>query len=467
MSAFVDVLRPRSWTVRVRSAVASTLVLAVCLIAAGGALLGVLYGSLESSARTAATARAVQVSEQLETDLPGQIDESLLATDGQIGILQVIDAAGAVQASSIADGGPPLSTVEIAPTATQDLGRIERDETGDFWVTGVGATTADGPVTVLVGADREPVEKVVTTVAILLAIVGPVVVALVALATYRLVGTALSPVERIRTRVASISNNDLGERIPVPETRDEIARLAVTMNEMLARLNAGQRAQQRFVSDASHELRSPLSTITAALELAAARPELIDASLIDESLLPEARRMRRLIEDLLLLARSDEMQSPHGAVDVDLDDVLYEEGKRIDAVTDLDVGTSIVPVRVTGDQPALARMVRNVVDNATRHARTRVELSCSESAGSAVIVIDDDGPGISEAERERVFDRFVRLDASRTRDEGGAGLGLAIVAGTVAAHGGSVTVDRSTLGGARFQITIPMSSLDASDDLHP
>ncbi|MDJ0471773.1 two-component sensor histidine kinase, partial [Rhodococcus fascians] len=192
----VDTLRPRSWTVRVRSAVASTVVLAVCLIAAGGALIGILYSSLESSARTAADTRAVQVSEQLETDRPAQIDESSLATDGQIGIVQVVDGSGAVTASSRADGGRPLSTVEVAPSTTRDLGRIEQAEDGDFWVTARGAETAAGPVTVLVGADREPVEKVVSTVAILLAIVGPVVVALVALATYRLVGAALSPVER-------------------------------------------------------------------------------------------------------------------------------------------------------------------------------------------------------------------------------------------------------------------------------
>ncbi|OZE86437.1 two-component sensor histidine kinase [Rhodococcoides fascians] len=463
ISISVATLRPRSWTVRVRSAVASTVVLAVCLIVAGGALIGILYSSLESSARTAAGARAVQVSEQLETDLPAQVDESSLATDGQIGVVQVIDAAGAVTASSRADGGRPLSTVEVAPSTTQDLGRIEQGDDGDFWVTARGAETAAGPVTVLVGADREPVEQVVSTVAVLLGIVGPVVVALVALATYRLVGAALSPVERIRTRVASISNSDLGERIPVPQSRDEIARLAVTMNRMLERLQAGQRAQQRFVSDASHELRSPLSTISAALELAAARPELIDASLIDESLLPEARRMRRLIEDLLLLARSDEKQVPLDAIDVDLDDVMYEEGKRIEAITDLTVDTFIVPVRVTGDQPALARMVRNVVDNAARHAATRIELSCTQSDGFAVIVIDDDGPGIPEQQRQRVFDRFVRLDASRTRGEGGAGLGLAIVAGTVAAHTGSVTVSRSPLGGARFEMRIPMHSPTARE----
>ena len=176
--------------------------------------------------------------------------------------------------------------------------------------------------------------------------------------------------------------------------------------------------------------------------------------------------MRRLIEDLLLLARSDEKQAPLGAVDVDLDDVLYEEGKRIEGITDLTVGTTIVPVRVTGDQAALARMVRNVVDNAVRHAASRIELSCTQSGGFAVIVIDDDGPGIPEQQHERVFDRFVRLDASRTRDEGGAGLGLAIVAGTAAAHTGSVTVSRSPLGGARFEIRIPTPSAGVSKE-HP
>lgn len=456
MRSYFDVFRPRLWTVRVRSAVASTLVVAVCLIAAGGALLGVLYNSLESSARTAAAARAVQVAEQLETDSPSQIDEALLGTDGQIGIIQVVDAAGVVQASSRGDASTPLSTRAVPPSHTENLGRVERTEIGDFWVAGRGARSVNGPVTVLVGADREPVEDVVATVAVLLAVVGPVVIALVALATYRLVGAALSPVEEIRTRVASITNGQLGERVPVPETRDEIARLARTMNEMLERLHSGQRTQQQFVSDASHELRSPLSTITAALELAESRPDLIDKALIDESLLPEARRMRRLIEDLLLLARSDEKQATIKSVDVDVDDLLYEEGKRAESLSDLVIETSIMPVRVIGDHDALARVVRNLVDNAVHHARTRVELSCSESKDCAVISVDDDGPGIPEVERERIFDRFVRLDSSRSRDDGGAGLGLAIVANIVATHDGSVAVTRSPLGGARFEVVLPI-----------
>lgn len=429
---------------------------AFCLIVAGVALLGVLYNSLETSARSAAAARALQVAEQLETDAPPQVDDSLLATDGQIGVVQVIDAAGAVTAESQGDGTTPLATRQVTPSTTEELGRVEFGESGDFWVIARGVSTPTGPVTVAVGADREPVERVVTTVAILLAIVGPIVIALVAFATYRLVGAALSPVERIRSRVASISSSQLDERIPVPETHDEIARLADTMNGMLDRLRSGQRAQQRFVSDASHELRSPLATITTALELAASRPDLLDEALIDESLLPEARRMRRLLEDLLLLARSDEGGRSGQVTDVDLDDLLYEEGKRVEQISELTVRTSIVPTRVEGDPHALARAVRNLVDNAVRHAVKHVDLAASESGGHAVIFVDDDGPGVPESERGRIFDRFVRLDSSRTRDEGGAGLGLAIVAGTVAAHSGTVEVVESPLGGARFVVRLPL-----------
>ncbi|WP_206489755.1 ATP-binding protein [Rhodococcus sp. KRD162] len=454
-----DLLRPRSWTVRVRSAVAATVVVAVCLIAAGGALLGVLYTSLEDSARSAAAARVALIAAQWGTgdrDENGpRVENSLLATDGQVGIVQVVDASGKVLTSSPGDASTPLTTQQVSPSEVQDLGRISVPGIGDFWVTAAGLSSPRGQATVVVGADREPVEKVVSTVALLLAAVGPFVVALVAFATYRLVGAALSPVESIRARVASISGARLTERVPVPDTRDEIARLALTMNHMLERLEDGQRAQQRFVSDASHELRSPLATITAALELAETRPELRDAALLNDSLLPEVRRMRQLIEDLLVLARSDEIDTAAAYGDVDLEDLLYEEAKRVQATSGVVTELSIVPVRVSGDPSALARMVRNVVDNAVRHARTRIVLSCSMSGDDAVVSIDDDGPGVSMADRTRVFDRFVRLDSSRARDEGGAGLGLAIVADTVSAHGGSVRVTDSPAGGARFEIRLP------------
>lgn len=446
---------PSQWTVRARTTVASTVVVTLCLMLAGGALLLVLFRSLETSARASADARAVQLIEQLQTDAPADLDRSTLATDSQVGAVQVVDGTGKIVAQSAGSPSAPLSPLTVAPTSTRFLGRIQIGP-DDFWVTGAGAETPAGPVTVLVGADREPVEDVVTTVAGLLAIGGPIVIALVAFGTHRLVGAALQPVERIRARVSSMTSGKLAERIPVPSADDEVARLAVTMNEMLDRLEAGQAAQRRFVSDASHELRSPLATITAALDLAHGRPELLDHSLIDESLLPEAQRMQRLVGDLLLLARADEDSALLNEVDVDLDDIVYAEADRVQTITGLRVSTAINHARVTGDPRALSRLVRNLVDNAIRHAESEIRLECTPYAKRAEIVVADDGPGVPLAERRRVFDRFVRLDSPRTRESGGAGLGLAIVAQIVDAHRGTVEVGESPSGGACFVVRLPL-----------
>jgi signal transduction histidine kinase len=248
----------------------------------------------------------------------------------------------------------------------------------------------------------------------------------------------------------------LAERIPVPPADDEVTRLAVTMNEMLDRLEAGQAAQRRFVSDASHELRSPLATITAALDLAHGRPDLLDHSLIDESLLPEAHRMQRLVGDLLLLARADENSALRNEVDVDVDDIVYDEADRVRTITGLRVSTDISHVRITGDPRALSRLVRNLVDNAIQHAHSDIRLECIRSANHAEISVADDGPGVPLSERSRVFDRFVRLDSPRTRESGGAGLGLAIVAQIADAHHGTVEVGESLSGGARFVVRLPL-----------
>jgi signal transduction histidine kinase len=270
-------------------------------------------------------------------------------------------------------------------------------------------------------------------------------------------------VETIRRRVASMTSAGLEDRIPIPTADDEVARLAVTMNDMLDRLEASQAAQRRFVSDASHELRSPLATINAALDLAQARPEFLDDALV-ESLVPEAQRMTRLVADLLLLARADEGGQPHRQVDVDLDDIVSAEANRVRAITDLRVSASVKAVRVVGDPRALSRLVRNVVDNAIRYAKSTIEFRCAVVEGRARIVIADDGPGIAPEQRQRVFDRFVRLDTPRTRDVGGAGLGLSIVAQIVAAHHGTVTVDQTPGGGASFVVVLPLASDDPVTD---
>jgi signal transduction histidine kinase len=231
---------------------------------------------------------------------------------------------------------------------------------------------------------------------------------------------------------------------------------------MLARLERGRAAQHRLVSDASHELRSPLATITAALEMASGRPELMDNELIDESLLPEARRMHQLIEDLLLLARSDEdaMELRHD--DVDIDDLLLAEAGRLRAIGSVHIVTRIEACRTVGDRAALARVVRNLVDNAVRHASSTVTMDCRPDAAHAVITIADDGPGIPAQDRERVFERFVRLDPTRTRSSGGSGLGLSIVEQIVRSHHGTVEVGDAANGGAVFTLTLPLAQQDSA-----
>ena len=441
-----------------RSAVASTLVVTICLLLAAGALLFVLFRSLEASAQTTAASRTAQLVDQLVTEPPSDLDRAMLATDSQVGVVQVVDQSGALVAQSA--GGPtePIAGLRLSPRSTQSVGRVQIGRDRDLWVTAAGVETPSGPVTVLVGADREPVETVIATVAWLLAVGGPIVIALVAVGTYRLVGSALQPVERIRARVSSMTSGKLAERIPVPSADDEITRLAVTMNDMLDSLEAGQKAQRRFVSDASHELRSPLASITAALDLAHQRPDLLDQSLIDDSLLPEAQRMHSLVEDLLLLARADERTGRHVDVDVDLDDIVLAEAERVRSITQLAVIAEVKPARASGDPNALSRLVRNLVDNAIRHARNGIHLECAAVDDHAVIVVSDDGPGVPDQDRRRVFDRFVRLDTPRDRMSGGAGLGLAIVAQIVEAHRGTIIIGDSTTGGARFVVALPLAA---------
>jgi len=448
-------------SVRTRSTVAAAMVMTVCLAVAGGVLVLVLYRSLENAACKAAAARAEQISQQLQTDSPSEVDPSLLVADSQVGAVQIVDAAGMVLAASNGSPRTPLVNASLSNGQARNVGRVQVAATGsDYWVSARGTAVPGGTVTILVGADREPVESVVTRVGALMTLGYPVIIALVAVGTYRLVGAALGPVEAIRARVASISSTDLAQRVPVPDTRDEIADLATTMNAMLARLESGRAAQHRLVSDASHELRSPLATITTALELASGRPDLIDDELIDESLLPEAHRMHHLIEDLLLLARSDEGAMALRHDDVDIDDLLQAEASRLRSIGSLRVVTHIETCRTVGDRAALARVIRNLVDNAARYASGTVWLDCHPESGNVVISVADDGPGIPVRDRTRIFERFVRLDPSRARFSGGSGLGLCIVDEIVRSHHGTVAVGDAPQGGALFTLTLPLGQQD-------
>jgi signal transduction histidine kinase len=249
----------------------------------------------------------------------------------------------------------------------------------------------------------------------------------------------------------------LADRVPVPTQRDEISALAVTMNEMLARLEAGHRAQQRFLSDASHELRSPLATIISGLEVAEAHPELLDAELTVDTLLPEAHRMRVLIEDLLLLARADEQSLVLRKEEVRVDELAKLEAARVgrDGCT-IHIATFAAPL--IGDRAAISRVIRNLVENAARHAKSRIDIDVGSRGSNVTFTVSDDGPGIPVAERARVFERFVRLDSDRARSGGGTGLGLAIVAEVVAAHGGTVNIEDTRGGGTTVTVALPQHS---------
>ncbi|WP_432894495.1 sensor histidine kinase [Kribbella sp. CA-245084] len=271
-----------------------------------------------------------------------------------------------------------------------------------------------------------------------------------------MVGQALRPVERIRSRVQGIGTRDLTERVPVPETRDEIARLAVTMNEMLDRLETGQATQRAFVADASHELRSPLATLTAALEVIEADTTGQAWHELRAVMGTETDRMRQLVEDLLLLAKADDTGIRMRQTDVDLDDLVAAEIQRLrSSMPELKVTGDVSPVRVVGDPARLGQVLRNLVDNAARAAHTSVHLSTAEKDGSAIITVEDDGDGIPEADRQRVFERFVRLDTSRSRASGGSGLGLSIAREITRAHNGTITLTSSSAGGTTAIVTLP------------
>ncbi len=443
--------------------VAALTVGAVLLLAAG-AMLGLLNRSLLREIDTAASTRVDAIAGELTRTSVAELPDSLFEVTGQVGVVQVVDAQGRIARES----NPKLATPLLDPGTVGERETARRpvpsyDE--DLRVSARTISAPDGRYVVLVAGDSESAEHTVKRVAALTAVGGPIVVVAAALATYLLVGRSLRSVEEIRSRVAVIGAAGLSERVPVPPARDEIARLAETMNDMLARVEAGHAAQRRFVGDASHELRSPLAVVTAALELARDRPEALDAELIGGTLLPEAERMRLLIEDLLTLAAADESGLEVRGDDVDLDDLAGAQVQALRARGDHTVRTAIEPVRIRGDQPKLARVLRNIAENAAAHARSTVGMTVLRDGEFGRVIVDDDGPGIAAADRERVFGRFVRLEADRARATGGSGLGLAIVAEIVAAHGGSVTIGESPWGGARFVVDLPVAGPAGID--HP
>lgn len=402
----------------------------------------------------------------VEESLTAQVADSaevraaeLIASPGPLsGVIGVIDPTeefiqvvrdGRIVAHSANVTGLPL----IASPAPGDHVRLDRVPftNAPFVV----ASVARGNLTVIVGRNIDDEVDARTTVRKALMFGVPVLLLVVGAVTWWIVGRALRPVEDIREEVERISARELDRRVPDAPGEDEIARLAATMNRMLDRLQSSQDRQRRLVSDASHELRSPVAAIRQHAEVAGEHP---DATRVDElatAVLEETDRLQGLVEDLLVLARLDEGDESIAA-EVDLDDVVLAEAARLRRMTTIDVDTSGVGAgRVHGSAAALERVVRNLTENAARYARGRVALGLAQADGRVVLSVEDDGPGILPQERERVLERFVRLDGSRGRGTGGAGLGLAIVREVAASHGGEATLGESPLGGLRVEVRLP------------
>ena len=316
--------------------------------------------------------------------------------------------------------------------------------------------TAGRNITLVAQQSLASVNTTVDDLTTLMYVVVPLLVLLVAFAVWWFAGRALRPVELIRAEAAAITGSTMYRRVPEPGTDDEVGRLAHTMNAMLDRLEQSSQRQRQFVSDASHELRSPLASIRANLEVALRNADRADWPAVARRALAEDQRMEDTVAELLELARLDEATGETNRDTlpvVDLDELVLDETVQPHLVP-VDA-TKVSGGRVHGRREQLGRMVRNLVDNAARHAATRVELTLREHEDVVELIVDDDGPGIPVDDRARVFERFTRLDDGRARDAGGLGIGLAIVQAIVEQHGGTVTVDDAPIGGARFAVRLP------------
>ena len=435
-------------TVRVRITIIATVLTGVALTVSAVLLVSAIERRLEGQVRSDTQQAAARVAVALQA---GTSFEQALGVPAPGTLVYIVGDGGQVLASTWGAGVGAVAPARLLPP---DLAFV-RTARG-LEVASRDVTTQTDLLRVVAASPLAEVQRSVGELSRLLWVGIPVLVVLVGGLAGVLVGRALKPVESLREEVDEISHSTLHRRVAEPATGDEIARLARTMNAMLDRLESSAERQREFISDASHELRSPLATIRARVEVATLHAERADWDGVGDTVLREVDRLDELVGDLLELARLDEtggvLSTP---TDVDLDDVVGAEVVRLRSVgVDVD-DRAVGAARVVGDASSLARAVRNLADNAARHAHGAVAVGVRVDGGDAVVLVDDDGPGVPPGERERVFERFTRLDEGRSRGAGGAGLGLALVQAVAAAHGGTVRVLDAPLGGARFELRLP------------
>jgi len=393
----------------------------------------------------------------------GTTTDPILPRVGGAPLVQVVAPdRHVIDASKDARGLPPLSSVwPSASDPERDVQTCASAQAGCVRLSALRVLpSANSPV---VYAGR-PVAALTSTeiFARLFGIQDAVLVLLAAWATWQVTGRTLKPVEVIRTDLAAINFNDLSGRVPEPPGDDEIARLARTVNGTLGRIENAKRSsdrilsrQRQFVADASHELRTPLAGLRTELEEAQMHPEETDLVALLDDAMGDVDRLEQIITDLLLLARVESTGEGERA-HVNLSDLVQREVSERPGRPQVRLWAE-PDVFVSAVQAQIVRALRNLLDNAQRHARNSVEVQVGRCGGFAELVVSDDGPGIPETDRERVFERFTRLDAARSRDHGGTGLGLAIARDVAHAHGGSLRAGESPGGGARFVFRIPLA----------
>jgi signal transduction histidine kinase len=443
-------------SVRIRVTSVAVIVVALALAAGGAWVVNAHRLSLINNIDTAARLRAGDIATNVAS---GNLSASLAVPPGDESVVQVVDAQGnVVSASANIQGEPRLST--LAPTpggyASSTVQHLAVGQSS-FRVVAREVSTPSGTYIVYVAGSLDAVSASTNSLARLLLVGLPALLLVVGGTTWVVISRALQPVDAIRTEVDGIGAKDLHRRVPEPNTSDEIGRLARTMNAMLRRLDDATDRQRQFVADASHELRSPLTGMRARLEVDLAHPDAADWQATERDVLDDTIRLQHLVGDLLMLAASDASAAPLLARQlVDLDEIVLSEARLLRGRTTHRVDSAGVSgAQLTGDPDSLARAVRNLLDNAARHARSTVTVTLAESDTTARLTVADDGPGIPIDQQQRIFERFTRLDDGRARDSGGTGLGLAITHDVVVAHGGTIDVDNAP--GARFTVVFPLA----------
>jgi signal transduction histidine kinase len=447
---------PRRFGLRKRLALIAALVVGAALVTGTLLLVGLLRSRLEAATTTAAELRATDVAALVAS---GAVPERLAFVGEETALVQVVSPGGVVVAATDnVVGMAPVS--RLHPTGTRPLAtrvRVEAlDRHDEFRLVAVRVLTPNGEFVVYAGEALEANRETVGAITTLLMVGIPALLALVALITWWAAGRALLPVRRVTELLSDITTSDLNRRVPETGALDEIGMLTTTVNATLGRLDVAVARQRRFVADASHELRGPLASLRADLEISVEHPDHTPWGTVVANTVIDIERLQQLTNDLLLLARVDATHIPHHA-SVDLVALAGAAVAARPGGFDLRTIGFDRPVCINGNRSQLDRLIRNLIDNAVNHAVDNVTVSIEEVDGAVHLRVSDDGPGIPPEDRERVFEPFVRLDDARTRDSGGTGLGLAIVHDIATSHSAAVSVADTRRGGAEITVSFPVA----------